>query len=90
MAQLKLTLSTQDVTAIRGLARARGLSVSVLLRDAVLGEPVDQIAPDDVQRLDHVDERLERLHRRVDALEQGTDVDGLDRRLTRLEEMAGL
>jgi len=99
MAQLKLTLSDADVDAIRDQAQRASKAPSVYLRDLALGEAPEVLSADSVQRLDDFEERLEHFTRaanalrlRVETVEQALSSDpteGLDRRLSRLEEMAG-
>lgn len=105
MPQLKLTLPQSDIDQIRRLAHERGLSTSVYLREAALGEAEVELAPESVGRLDAFERRLSEftswgsdlgrdlnsLAARLSALERSTDrVDALDQRVSRVEELAGL
>lgn len=97
MAQLKLSLSDVDADAIRRLASERGLGISAYVRDVVLGSEEVELAPNSLQRLDRADaalrlikERVERVEQQSAGLDPSDQIEALDRRLGRLEEMAGL
>jgi hypothetical protein len=105
MAQLKLSMSEHHANTIRRLAAERGLGISAFVVDQIVGTQDVELAPESVARLDEFGhglaalggygretrQLLEALAERVAGLESGgVDLGPLDRRLARLEEMAGI
>lgn len=101
MAQLKLSLPQQDIDTIRRVAAERRMTVSAFLRDSALGVQEVELPPQSMERLTMLESyvsdiardltlAVDQLRGRVTGLEGAVDLEPIERRLSYIEERAGL